>query len=170
MVPLVSVLMVTFNHEKYIAQALESILMQITNFKYEIIIGEDCSTDNTKLIIRKFENKYPGRIFPIYHEANVGPMRNVYEFTFPKCTGKYIAALEGDDYWTDPNKLQRQVDFLEANPDFSICFHNMQIIYENSPEKNHLSNIEQKEISDINDLARYNYIYTASCMFRNQYY
>ena len=115
--------MITYNHGPYIRQSIESILMQKTNFAYEIVIGEDCSTDNTRSIIKELEQRYPDIIKPIYHEKNVGAMRNAYEFCYPNLKGKYIACFEGDDYWTDPLKLQKQVDFLEANPDVLLCSH-----------------------------------------------
>ena len=134
MKPLVSVWMVTYNHEKYIAEALESVLMQQTNFDFEIVIGEDCSTDQTRRIIKDYEHKYPNIIFPIYHDKNVGGMRNAYEFTLPLCRGKYIACLEGDDYWIDPLKLQKQVDLMAKNPDCSLCFHASKNVNASNPE------------------------------------
>lgn len=121
--PLVSVCIITYNHEHYIRQCLEGVLMQQTSFPLEVIIGEDCSTDATRQIVQEFETCYPGIVKPIYHTANVGPQRNAYEYCWPRLTGKYIAICEGDDYWTDPHKLQKQVDFLEQNSDFVLCFH-----------------------------------------------
>ena len=122
---LVSVWMITYNHEKYISEAIESVLMQKTDFDYEIIIGEDCSTDNTKAILKEYEKKYPHLIKVIYQDHNVGAMRNAFEFTFPRCHGKYIACLEGDDFWIDPLKLQKQVDFLEQHTEYVLSFHNV---------------------------------------------
>ena len=166
--PLISILMITFNQEKFIAQAIESALMQHANFKYEIVIGEDCSTDRTRDIVLEYQEKYADRIKLLLQSENVGMHKNFVD-TYYACKGKYIALLEGDDYWTDPNKLQKQVDFLENNPDFAICFHNMWIIDEDKPHLIRESNIKQKEITDINTLARGNYIYTASCVFRNNF-
>lgn len=123
MLPEVSVCVITYNQEKFIRQCLEGILMQQTDFTYEVIIGEDCSTDGTKNIIEAFEKKYPGIIKPIYHKVNVGGARNAYEFCYPLLKGKYIALCEGDDYWTDPLKLQKQVNFLRQHPDCSMCYH-----------------------------------------------
>lgn len=164
--PLVSVLMLTYNHEKFVAQAIESVLMQQVNYKYEIVIGEDCSTDRTRDIIVDFKNQYGNNIKLILQEKNTGGYKNSTD-AYNACRGKYIALLEGDDYWTDPHKLQKQVEFLEKNPDFAICFHNMQIIYEDELHKNCLSNINQQEITNIEELASCgNYIYTASCFFR----
>ncbi|WP_315817032.1 glycosyltransferase family 2 protein [Paraflavitalea speifideaquila] len=121
--PLISVCVVTYNHENYITQCLEGILMQQTNFPFEIVVGEDCSTDNTRAIIKHFEQQYPGIIKPIYHEHNVGAARNHFEHCFSKIQGRYIAICDGDDYWTDPGKLQKQVDFMEQNPACVLCFH-----------------------------------------------
>ena len=126
-----SVWMITYNHENYLSQALDSVLMQQTTFPIEIIIGEDCSTDKTREILKEYEQNYPEIIHAIYHDVNVGARRNAYEFTLNQCKGKYIACLEGDDYWTDPLKLQKQVDFLETNPEYSICGHRFDFYYQN---------------------------------------
>ena len=131
---LVSVAVITYNHEKYIRQALDSILMQQTVFDFEIVIGEDCSTDNTREIIQSYQIKYPERIKLVTSESNVGPMPNVVR-TYKACRGKYIAVLEGDDYWIDPLKLEKQVDLLEANPEFSMCFTDRSIVDENGEIK-----------------------------------
>jgi glycosyltransferase involved in cell wall biosynthesis/RimJ/RimL family protein N-acetyltransferase len=128
--PLLSVCIPTYNHGKYIRQCLEGVMMQQTSFAFEVIVGEDCSTDDTRSIIEEFETKYPGIIKPVYHQQNVGPQRNAYEFCWPRLTGKYIAVCEGDDYWTDPHKLQKQVDFLEANKEFVLCFHEVRTVNE----------------------------------------
>ena len=111
---LVSVCMITYNHENYIKETIEGVLMQKTNFPIELIIGEDCSTDNTRKIVLEYADKYPNIIRPLLPEKNLGMMNNFIE-TMQTATGKYIALCEGDDYWTDPYKLQKQVDFLEAN-------------------------------------------------------
>ena len=124
--PLLSVFMITYNHEKHIAEAIESALMQKTSFKYEIVIGEDCSTDQTREIVLEYATRYADKVKPIYQERNVGANKNAASVR-EACKGKYIALLEGDDYWIDPLKLQKQVDFLEAHPDFSICSHKSKI-------------------------------------------
>ncbi|MDN5292277.1 MAG: hypothetical protein PWQ06_2516 [Anaerophaga sp.] len=129
--PLVSVWMITYNHERYIAQAIEGVLMQKTNFKIELVIGEDCSTDNTAQIIKEYEKKYPQIIKPRFNQTNLGVIPNMIK-TLNECTGKYIALCEGDDYWTDPYKLQKQVDFLEKNPDHIMCFTNVSWCNENN--------------------------------------
>jgi glycosyltransferase involved in cell wall biosynthesis len=125
--PLLSVACITYNHENYISQAIESWLMQKTDFDIEIIIGEDCSNDNTRAIIERYWQKYPDLIRVITSETNVGMMPNFIR-TLEACQGKYIALCEGDDYWTDPLKLQKQVDFLENHSEYMLCSHNVDII------------------------------------------
>lgn len=118
---LVSVCSITYNHAPYIRQCLDGILMQQTNFKYEIIINDDFSTDGTTEIIQEYVEKYPEIIKPIFHDENLfskGVRGMFANFCFPRAKGKYIAMCEGDDYWIDPLKLQKQVDFLEANPEY----------------------------------------------------
>ena len=128
----VSINCLAFNHEKFIRQCLGGFLMQKTNFNFEILIHDDASTDNTASIIREYEEKYPDVIFPIYQEENQYSKgkSNSVTFNFPRARGKYIAMCEGDDYWTDPLKLQKQVDFMEANPAFSCCGHLTSTHYE----------------------------------------
>lgn len=121
--PLVSICVVTYNHEKFIAQCLDGLLMQQTDFPFEIIIGEDCSTDRTRQIVRQYEATHPGIIRPMYHQRNVGASRNLFEHVLSRTRGRYIAICDGDDYWTDPQKLQKQVDFLEQHPQCVLCFH-----------------------------------------------
>ena len=127
--PLVSVRMSTYNHEKFIAQAIEGVLMQKTNFLFELIIGEDCSTDRTREIVVDYANRYPEIIKPILHEKNVGSKLNGRACK-AACRGKYIAICEGDDYWIDPLKLQKQVDFMESHPECSFCFTRCQRVNE----------------------------------------
>src|SRR5450759_654919 len=124
--------MVTYNHENYISKAIGSVLMQKTSFQFKLFIGEDCSTDKTANICLKYQVENPEIIEVIFQKQNIGATNNALKI-FEKCFSsgaKYIAMLEGDDYWTDPNKLQTQVDFLEANPDFSLCFHSVKILKE----------------------------------------
>lgn len=123
----VSIIMLVYNHERFIEQALDSVLMQQVNFDYELIIGEDASTDHTKIIINKYEEKFQGKLNAIFREENVGTIRNLLD-CLRRCQGEYIAFLEGDDYWTDKFKLQKQVDFLEKNPQYSTVAHNYKIV------------------------------------------
>lgn len=126
----VSICCITYNHEKYIEDAINGFLMQKTNFPIEIIIHDDASTDKTADIVRNYEKKYPYLIKPIYQSDNqyskgikISP-----EFVWKKASGKYIALCEGDDYWTDSHKLQKQVDFLEKHSECIMCFHPAKII------------------------------------------
>ncbi|WP_183564168.1 glycosyltransferase family 2 protein [Mucilaginibacter sp. SP1R1] len=128
---LVSVCCITYNHGRFIAQAMESFLMQETDFQFEIVIGNDSSTDETLEVLDPFLKKYPGKIKLISTEKNVGSHHNLIN-TLAQCKGKYIALCEGDDYWTDPHKLQKQVDFLENNPDYIICCHYTHVVDEDS--------------------------------------
>ena len=121
--PLVSIKCMTYNHEKYIAQAIDGFLMQRTTFPFEILIHDDASTDRTAAIIREYETKYPQIIKVIYEKENQYKFDKHHEKIDALIKGKYVATCEGDDYWTDPNKLQTQVDFLEAHQDYTLCFH-----------------------------------------------
>ena len=123
--PDVSILCTSYNHEKYIADALNGFLMQETNFAYEIIVHDDASTDSTQNIIKKYCQDYPSRIVAILQNQNQHSQgrRITREFLLPRAQGKYIALCEGDDYWTDPYKLQIQYDYMESHPDCMMCAH-----------------------------------------------
>lgn len=127
---MISICIVSFNQELYISELINSILCQNVNFDYEIIIGDDCSEDNTRQIIQSYVEKYPLIITLIFHEKNIGPIENI-KSVYKKARGKYICHLDGDDY-TLPNKLQKQFDMLEKYPDCSICSHSMQFVDKNS--------------------------------------
>jgi glycosyltransferase involved in cell wall biosynthesis len=119
-----SICCTTYNHENYIADAMESFLMQKTDFNFEILIHDDASTDRTPEIIKQYESKYPDLIKPIYQTENqYSKGIKVGRFNMEKAKGKYIAVCEGDDYWTDPFKLQKQVDYMETHPECSMCVH-----------------------------------------------
>lgn len=122
---LVSISCITYNHASYIRQCLDGFIMQKTDFAFEVLIHDDASTDGTTEIIKEYEEKYPDIIKPIYEEENqwTKGRRGSVVFNFPRAKGKYIAMCEGDDYWTDPLKLQKQVDFLEKNVDYAVCSH-----------------------------------------------
>ena len=132
--PTLSVCMITYNQAKYISGALDSVLMQDTDFDFEVVIGDDCSYDGTAEIISEYARKYPHIIRHYVHQRNLGPpdlpAKNNFIFTFNACQGDYIAILEGDDYWTDRKKLQLQVDFLKQNPEYTLTCHNVNILYE----------------------------------------
>src|SRR5690606_9560707 len=118
----VSVWMITYNHCAYIEQALDSVLCQETDFPFEIVIGDDCSTDGTREVLLRYASSNPARIRLILHERNVGMIAN-QNAVFDACSGEFIAMLEGDDYWTDSSKLQRQVDAMRENPECHVSFH-----------------------------------------------
>ena len=127
---LVSISCITYNHSAYIRQCLDGMLMQQTTFGFEILIHDDCSTDGTDDIIREYVSRYPQIIKPLFEEENQyqqGKPIGTIVWNLPRAKGKYIAMCEGDDYWTDPLKLQKQVDFMEANPEYSMCFHGAEI-------------------------------------------
>ncbi len=127
---MVSVVFITYNHEKYVRKALLSVLQQKTDFPFEVIVGEDCSTDGTRAVLQEIKAQYPEQVKLLFREKNLGrPTLNVYQ-TSMECTGRYVAYLEGDDYWTDMNKLQRQVDFLEAHPEYIAVTHTCQMVDE----------------------------------------
>jgi glycosyltransferase involved in cell wall biosynthesis len=128
--PIVSVCCLTYNHEPYIEDALEGFLSQETDFPFEILIHDDASNDHTAEIIRRYVAKYPKLIKPIYQTNNQYSQGNnpTRKFNFPRAKGKYIAFCEGDDYWSDSHKLQIQIDFLEAHPDYVLSFHDVRSI------------------------------------------
>lgn len=125
--PLVSIVCITYNHELYLRKALDSFLMQETTFPVEIVLAEDCSTDGTRFICEEYAAKYPNCINYIWSETNVGAVANERR-AIAAARGKYIATCEGDDYWTDSKKLQRQVDFMEAHPECSVTWHRYRIL------------------------------------------
>lgn len=125
----VSVFIATYNQEKYIADAIEGALKQKTTFKYEILIHDDASTDGTTSIVKEYAKKFPGQIVAYYEEVNMFAHCEVFiDKILSQAKGKYLAICDGDDYWIDENKLQLQFDFMENNPDFSLCAHNTKII------------------------------------------
>jgi glycosyltransferase involved in cell wall biosynthesis len=120
----ISVWMTTYNHEKFIRQSIDAILEQQTDYSFELVIGDDLSSDNTRKICEEYANKYPAKINLLPSDKRYGMMANFIR-TLEQCKGKYLALCEGDDYWINKNKLQKQVEFLEANPDYSICAHDV---------------------------------------------
>jgi len=162
----VTVLLTTYNHEKYIAQALESVLMQETNFDYEIVILEDCSTDGTGEILRAYHTKYPAKIRLRLAERNQRSNKAFAE-EFLASSSVYIAMLDGDDYWTSQKKLQTQVEFLRGHPDYMLCFHNALRVYENEDRAPLLHNLaDQKPVSELEDLWQRNFIAGCAAMLR----
>lgn len=164
--PLVSICMIAYNHEPFISQAIEGVLAQKTNFSIELVIGEDNSSDGTKEICLEYQQKYPEILRVLPRAKNLGMMLNFID-ALENCSGKYIALCEGDDYWTDPLKLQKQIDFLEANPNFAVCFHRAKVKYEGDDAKFYYTNLNQKEVTTFEDLAADSFILTHTCVFRN---
>ncbi len=167
----VSICCVTYNHESFIKNCLDGFVSQITDFNYEILIHDDASSDKTQSIIRIYEDKYPDKIQGIYQSENqwIKNGRNpLLKILFPMVQGKYIALCEGDDYWTDPYKLQKQAKFLDNNNEYSMIFHRINQIINNtiSPFEYHKTWDHEKDFS-ANDLALGNFIPTPSVMFRN---
>lgn len=169
--PLVSICCITYNHEKFITQTLDSFLMQDVDFPFEILIHDDASTDGTAEIIRKYEKKYPGKIKPIYQTENqFSKGLNIsFNYNLPRAQGKYIAFCEGDDYWTDKTKLQRQVDFMEAHDDYSICFHPVRATFQDKTLPDYIHPVKKSGFS-IRTLLEDNFIQTNSVMYRRQNY
>jgi len=164
----VTVFMVTYNHEQFIAQAIESVVMQKTSFLYELVIAEDCSTDRTKEIILEYYAKYPEIIRPIFNETNIGMNNNFAKIT-SECSGEYIAILDGDDYFIDPNKLQKQVEFLDHNLDCVMCWHEIKVFSEYGLFESYVThnNSRNKQTFPIENLILSRYVPTVSIMFRN---
>jgi len=164
--PLVSICCLTYNHASFIRQCLDGFIMQKTNFSIEVIIHDDASTDGTADIIREYEQKHPNLFKPIYQKENqYSKGVDITPPIFSKLQGKYIAWCEGDDYWTDPYKLQKQVDFLEANEDFSICFHEVKILKGNELVDDYITRKVQ-DVTDIYELAKGNFMHTPSVVYR----
>lgn len=170
---MVSIACATYNHEPYIRQCLEGFVMQKTNFKFEAVVHDDASTDKTPDIIREYEAKYPDIIKPIYQKTNgFGSERNK-NMKFKAWRGKYLAMCEGDDYWTDPYKLQKQVDFLEKNEEYLGAIHYAR--FYNLKENKFSSwiygeNYKRYYIIWLDILREGNNIPSCSVIFRKEYY
>lgn len=168
--PYLAVYMITYNHGEFIEQSIESIMNQKTNFHYKLIIGEDLSSDDTRAICKRLKDKYPDKIDLFLNETNLGANLNAKQI-FTACFesgAKYMALCEGDDNWTDPLKLQKQVDFLENNEDYVLCFHAVQILKQDREiVDDFITNIPEN-YETIQTFAEFgNYIHTPSVVFRN---
>lgn len=166
--PRVSVLTITYNHGAYIAECIRGFLAQRTNFDVEMVIGEDCSRDDTREVCRRLQAEAPERLRLLLPDANVGRFAN-FRAVLAACRGEFIALLEGDDVWTAPDKLQRQVDLLDAHREWSGCFHNVSIetIGGTEPPRPFFP-AEEKTVFGPEDLVSRNFIPTCSCVFRNR--
>lgn len=164
----ISAVVTAYNHEKYIAQCLDGILAQKGNFSLEVILGDDCSQDNTRQIMQQYAEKYPNVFILVPPMPNLGVPKNI-ERCLDECTGDYFAFCEGDDYWTDVYKIQKQLEFLENHPDYSLCFNAIMLYFENddryAPHPEQLS--FHNEAVTTEDLIDTNYIGNFSCcMYR----
>jgi glycosyltransferase involved in cell wall biosynthesis len=175
--PKVSVLVTTYNQENFITKAIDSVLTQAVDFPYEIVIGEDASADRTREIVKNLASQHPDKIRVLLRDSDVANRdrrlglagKINYLQALRACRGQYIAILDGDDYFTSVQKLQRQVDFLDTHPECVICFHNVLAFYEDgnrAPEK--LSPPDRKEIGDLEELLLGNFIPACSIMYRRE--
>ena len=160
-----TVVTTTYNQEKYIEKCIDSIVKQKTNFRFKLVISDDNSTDNTRSIIEKYQKEYPDIIKPIYREKNLGPMNNFIE-TLNSIHTKYVALCDGDDFWTDSSKLQRQVDFLDNNKDFTICFHKVKIFFEDGSQEPVLHPQKIKSNLTLSDLCQENFMTANTVVYR----
>lgn len=162
----VSIFILTYNQEKFISQTLESVLNQKTNFDYQLVIGEDQSTDSTRVICERFaaENPLKVKLLPSLGQ-NIGLIKN-YVRTIKECDGKYIAICDGDDYWIDEFKLQKQCDFLENNPDFFIVYSRVKLLFNDGSQREWFPLMKKKD-TQFEDLIFANHIPSVSSMFKN---
>lgn len=168
--PKVSVVTITYNQEKYIRQALECFVNQNTKFGVEFIVADDCSTDDTPNIISEYAKTYPGMIKPILRKRNIGAQNNCID-ALQTARGEYVALCEGDDYWTNTNKLQKQADFLDTHADYALCFHPVEIIFEDGAKKESTFPVfSGKPKLNVDELLKWNFIQTNSVMYRRQSY
>jgi len=172
----VSIPLLAYNQVSYLHQAIDSVLMQQVNFDYELIIGEDGSTDGTAEIAIDYANRHPDKVRVLFQDRERAERQRrrglggKFNFitTLEACRGEYIALLDGDDYWTDPLKLQKQVDFLEAHPESAICFHNVIAVHQNGKPAQKLCPDDQPQISNLEQLLWGNFIPTCSVMYRRE--
>jgi glycosyltransferase involved in cell wall biosynthesis len=166
---IVAIWMITFNHESYIAQAVESVMVQKANFKYKLFIGEDFSTDKTREICLGLKRKYPDKIELLLQNKNTGGYKNSHDL-YKRCyesDAKYIALCDGDDYWTDPLKLQRQVSFMDANMDYNICAHQTDVLTNERLEKKEWRWDSNRTTFTCVDYLYALFFHTSSIMFRH---
>lgn len=172
---LVSICCTAYNHEKYIEQALEGFVMQQCNFKFEILVSDDASTDNTASIIKRYESNYPYLFQVFYLNENQYSKGNkpLFNILFPATKGKYIALCEGDDYWTDPLKLQKQVDFLEENEEFSMICTNAEVIINDSGKNTNITTgltlLQESRTVYATEIISKWMVPTASVLFRRNF-
>lgn len=162
--PDISIALITYNHEKFIADTFRGIAMQKFSGTIEVVIGDDCSADATRELARTFAASHPN-VRLLFHASNGGMVFN-WVSTIDACKGRYVALCEGDDYWTDPLKLQRQFDLLEKHPEHSMCWHPVDVVEEGVQRPYPYD--EGKEVADANDIIGSHFIPTCSLLFRNR--
>jgi hypothetical protein len=167
-VPKVTVIILTYNHERFIEQAIESVLSQETDFSYDIVILEDCSTDRTRDIVVAYQQAHPARIRLVLAETNRcdnAGLRNAIQAS----VSPFVALLDGDDYWTSKVKLQRQIEYLEQHPECALCFHNVDLVFDDGAQERHPARpADQKEVSTLDDLLESCFITTCSAVLRRR--
>lgn len=171
MKPKVSVIVLSYNQGGFIRRALDGFVMQKTAFPFEVLIHDDASTDASADVIREYAAKYPDIFRTVMQTENQWGKKSAWtDFLFPMVRGEYVAYCEGDDYWTDENKLQKQADFLDAHPDCSVCFHPVIVKNETEEKANEIFPSEEyrfnKDVLELNDLLKRNFIQTNSVMYR----
>jgi len=171
MYPTISVSIITYNHEKFIVKAVESVFSQNTKYSYELVIGEDCSTDSTREILLKYQRKYPDRIRLLLSKQNLGQHTGNGRLNFIRnllaCRGKYIAILDGDDYWITDNKLDIQTTFMEENSDYIMTCHNALIIFDNNLEKSKCIDVDFDRQLNLKNFLKGTPAESSSYMFRH---
>jgi glycosyltransferase involved in cell wall biosynthesis len=173
--PDVSVVMIAYNVEDYIEHALESVLMQDGDFSCEVLVGEDCSIDGTRDIVLRYAHEHPDEIRPLLRDSNLGMNPN-FSATYLESTGRYIALLDGDDFWTSRLKIAKQIAFMESHPECAICFHNTTVVYDDGTNPQHPFHMRRprhriasrvpKPFSAVRDLVAGNFMQTCSVMYR----
>jgi glycosyltransferase involved in cell wall biosynthesis len=164
----VSVVVMTYNHIRFIREALDGILAQRTDFSYEIIVSEDCSTDGTREVVVEYQQRRPNRIRLLLSERNIRS-NAVVRRGFESARGTYVAFLDGDDYWINPDKLQKQVRFMRAHPECSLCFHNARVVYEDGSRPPHnWTPADQPPFSGFEEIWMGNFIPMCSTLFRRE--
>lgn len=169
MMTLVSVCMITYNHQEFIQEAIEGVLCQVTDFNVELIVVDDCSTDDTykEMANAMQENKGGVNLKIFQQDNNIGIIPNFFS-ALNKCNGEYIALCDGDDFWIDEHKLQKQFDFLNDNPDYSICYHNVDVLV-NGKREDDVYTDNTQQTTTIDDLVKGNYIHTPSVMLKKNW-
>lgn len=167
--PRLSICVVTYNHEAYIAEALDSFLAQKTDFPFQIIVGDDASTDKTPEILRAYAARYPDIVKPVLRPTNISPIKNSLDL-YSRAKTEFVAVCDGDDYWCDDSKLQRQIDYFVAHPDIAVCFHNTRIRHMDATQDDIIypppHKRFDKDVLSLEELAIRNPMHTSSVVYR----